>query len=121
MGLPLLEHSSVLRMLNGNLGPPTHTVACMLFPPLLVKVARGHLSLVPRPHSQCCMHGWKNRAEADQAHEALCHSSFATLSFSLLQLRDEVFSELSPEPLGAASLAQCHSGVLKGSSEDTAP
>ena len=26
---------------------------------------------------------------------------------------DEVFSELSPEPLGAASLAQCHRGVLR--------
>ena len=26
---------------------------------------------------------------------------------------DEVFSELSPEPLGAASLAQCHKGVLR--------
>ena len=26
---------------------------------------------------------------------------------------DEVFSELSPEPLGAASLAQCHRGVVR--------
>ena len=30
---------------------------------------------------------------------------------------DEVFSELSPEPLGAASLAQCHRGVLRDGGE----
>ena len=30
---------------------------------------------------------------------------------------DEVFSELSSEPLGAASLAQCHRGVLRDGGE----
>ena len=30
---------------------------------------------------------------------------------------DEVFSELSEEPLGTASLAQCHRGVLRDSGE----
>jgi aarF domain-containing kinase len=30
---------------------------------------------------------------------------------------DEVFSELSSEPLGAASLAQCHKGVLRDGGE----
>ena len=31
----------------------------------------------------------------------------------LWRLVDEIFSELDEEPLGAASLAQCHRGVLK--------
>lgn len=34
-------------------------------------------------------------------------------SLSLSSSAEEVFAELSEEPLGAASLAQCHRGVLK--------
>ncbi len=33
---------------------------------------------------------------------------------------DEVFSSLSPEPLGAASLAQVHRGTLRSNGEDVA-
>ena len=36
-----------------------------------------------------------------------------SILFSYPPAVDEVFSELSAEPLGAASLAQCHRGVLK--------
>lgn len=45
------------------------------------------------------------------AHGIASDSSSFAFSFSLPV--DEVFSELSPEPLGAASLAQCHRGVLR--------
>ena len=44
-------------------------------------------------------------------HGIISDSSSLAFSFSLPV--DEVFSELSPEPLGAASLAQCHRGVLR--------
>ncbi len=37
----------------------------------------------------------------------------SSLTASLLHSAEEVFAELSEEPLGAASLAQCHRGVLK--------
>ncbi len=40
-----------------------------------------------------------------------------TIHYSVVE---SVFSELDEEPLGAASLAQCHRGVLKESGETVA-